>query len=195
MAVALVLAGCGPTFTGPARYRPRQPEAPGYSLEGDRLTFEAAGLKLAVRVIEDAERARMLRNLAGLEVDPFALARNGKPVFFTLLFELENVGRQTVFFNPTFVTLQATMQNMYPRSVPELWTYLTRVVEEEGAEALTRVVYDSTLGIPPGKRAVRLLVFNAPEDRPAGMKLGVGPIAAEQGDVLAVFPLRDTARK
>ena len=117
-------------------------------------------------------------------------ARDGRPYFLTVLLELENLGDDTLLFNTGFVSLGSEMERLYPRSLPELWTYLVSAVGEEGTERVGHAIFDSSVSLGREGRMARLLIFNYPDEPPKGMLLNLGPLVTAAGDVIAVFPLR-----
>ena len=86
-----------------------------------------------------------------------------------------------------FVNFSAGWDRRYPRTLPELWSYLIEAIGEDGVRVLQPALHDQARRIEPGTKITGLLIFTAHEGTPKSLLLDIAPIQTREGDIALGF--------
>jgi len=142
-----------------------------------------------VALLEDEARAKWLRDSAGVELDPFAAARQGSgPAFFTFLLSIERRGGGKLYFQP--LACPATIPNgllvnpLDLATIEAAYAMANRVVPPAYEPALRKVLLQDQMVLGEGARATGLLAYPARDLSARTLRLEVR-LTTQAGDPLS----------
>ena len=157
--------GGAPAESAPFRIlpgpRPKKPAPAAGRRAASRTTVR--GLTLEVEFLEPGDRAAFIRTLDPAADDPFAAPAGRPEAYHAFRLTFENDSGADVAFQPGNVLLiTAPKEQQRPLDLTDLYRIAARAEGGDPEGAMARVaglIYDSSITIPRGRRASRLVVF------------------------------------
>jgi hypothetical protein len=165
------------------------PEAPQAAmLSGSTWVGVGPGFTLRVQAIDEAQRQAFIRQVAGLETDPFATPPGQAPRFLTFLAQLENNGSGTLVFRaPQCWLITNRNEHLSPIGMESLQaTYgvmgqsMSPAYEHVGSAFLP-----TARDLGPGDSLAGLLVYNMFKPQTKRYRLEI-QITTPSGDVVPI---------
>ncbi len=143
--------------------RPLISETAGLTSSGTEVQLVLFGtLRLGMRQLDRATRARYLQEVTGQSEDPFlAPTPDQEDPFLIFLFTVENRGDKPALLSPSFATLtdQKGRFNVAPFDIHELSGILA--VNPAFTPEVSRRIHEPTINVNPGTQHTKMLLFPA----------------------------------
>lgn len=165
----------------------------GKSAPSDELTYEAAGIRLAIRYLEPAAGVAAMSSVLGRDVDLFPGREGTTPGYMIFAFQIENRGAGDLLFEPGQCrTITDKFDGEFPLDYSSLYGLASRApAGAPSLEDLKKVVFSESTTVKPGGAVRKLLVFPGPRDeRWKSLQVRIGALhlsAAGDVDVKFVF--------
>ncbi|HZE88892.1 MAG TPA: hypothetical protein VE404_05050 [Verrucomicrobiae bacterium] len=169
-------------------------DAKGKIVASDELTFEASGIRLAIRYLEPADSVAAISSVLGHDVDLFSGHDETTQGYAVFALQIENRGAEDLLFEPgqcRFITDKYDAE--FPLDYSSLYGVASRAPGAEvSLEDLKKVIYSEALTVKPGGAVRKLLVFPGPRDqRFKGFEVRIGALhKSASADVDTKFRFR-----
>ncbi|MBI3451115.1 MAG: hypothetical protein HY049_19650 [Acidobacteria bacterium] len=169
-------------------------DAKGKIVASDELTFEASGIRLAIRYLEPADSVAAISSVLGHDVDLFPGRDETSPGYAVFAFQIENRGAEDLLFEPgqcRFITDKYDAE--FPLDYSSLYGVASRAPGGGASlEDLKKVIFSESMTVKPGGAVRKLLVFPGPRDpRFKEFEVRIGALhKSASADVDAKFKFR-----